>query len=398
MNKKVNEKIALFGAGYVCREAIHELGKENICCIIDNDKQKIGIVINGIIVVSLEEFLKSNQRRILITTYHVQEIIEQLEQLDIFGELKIDVYRPLFQGYGEKDRYISNHYDNNEVESSELEWNNTLRNKMERNYVNGLAKVLAMGKELPLFDHVEIETYNRCNGLCSFCPVNVKNEVRPEKKMTKELFMKIISELSEINYTGKICLFSNNEPFLDRNIVEYHKIARQLLPNARFHLFTNGTLLTVEKFKEIIDYLDELIIDNYNQDLQLNSSVKKIYEYCKNHEELMTKVTICMRKQDEILTSRGGDSPNRKEVVDVSNDRCVMPFYQLIIRPDGKVSLCCNDPLGKTTLGDINNSSIYDIWYGDKHKSIAYSISKGRANFEHCKNCDVFNIATRMKR
>lgn len=398
MNNKVNKKIALFGAGYICKEAIQELGKDNICYIIDNDKQKIGTVINGISVVSLEEFLKSKQRKILITTYYVQEIIEQLERLDVFEELEIEVYRPLFQGYGETDCFISNYYENNEAEKTESDWNTALINKKERNYVNGLAKVLTMGKEFPMFDHVEIETYNRCNGLCSFCPVSVKNETRPEKKMSKALFIKIIKELSEINYAGKICLFSNNEPFLDSNIVEYHKIARQLLPNARFHLFTNGTLLTVEKFKEIIEYLDELIIDNYNQELQLNVSVKKIYEYCKNHEELMRKVTISMRKQDEILTSRGGDAPNRKEVVDVSKDRCVMPFYQLIIRPDGKVSLCCNDPLGKTTLGDINDSSICDIWYGDKHKSIAYSISKGRENFEQCKNCDTFNIATRMKK
>lgn len=398
MNNNINEKIAFFGAGYICREAMQELGKEKISCIIDNDKKKIGTAINGINIVSLGDFLKSKQRKILITTYYVQEIIEQLQKLDVFEELEIEVYRPLSQGYGKTDCYILNNYDTNETKKTELDWNLSLNNKKERNYVNGFAKVLSMRKEIPLFDHVEIETYNRCNGLCSFCPVSVRNEIRPEKRMTKALFEKIIKELSEINYAGKICLFSNNEPFLDSNIIEYHKFARQLLPNARFHLFTNGTLLTVEKFKKIIDYLDELIIDNYNQELHLNISVRNIYEYCKKHEELKHKVTIIMRKQDEILTSRGGDAPNRNDIVDVSNDGCVMPFYQLIIRPDGKVSLCCNDPLGRTTLGDVNEASICDIWYGDKHKNIAYMISKGRANFGQCKNCDTFYIASRMKK
>ena len=61
--------------------------------------------------------------------------------------------------------------------------------------------------------------------------------------------------------------------------------------------------------------MDELIIDNYNQQLQLTSSSKKIVEYCEKHEELRKKVTIVLRKPKEVLTNRGGDAPNRGEPV-----------------------------------------------------------------------------------
>lgn len=42
----------------------------------------------------------------------------------------------------------------------------------------------------PLFNNIEIETVNRCNGTCSFCPVNKNQDPREYKKMPEELFKK----------------------------------------------------------------------------------------------------------------------------------------------------------------------------------------------------------------
>ena len=239
---------------------------------------------------------------------------------------------------------------------------------------------------------MEIETYNRCNGGCEFCPVSVKNELRPEIKMDEILFRKIIDDLARIEYDGKLALFSNNEPFLDERIIEFHKYARECLPKTRMHLYTNGTLLTMDKFLQVIEYLDELIIDNYNQNLELIPTNKAIKEYCEKNRELIQKVTIVLRKPKEILTSRGGDAPNRKKKISYSNDRCMLPFRQKLIRPDGKVSLCCNDPLGKVTMGDLNSENIVDIWYGDKFQEAREKIMSGRGNYPHCKFCDTFII------
>lgn len=243
-----------------------------------------------------------------------------------------------------------------------------------------------------MFDHVEIETVNRCNGTCDFCPVNKNRDTREYKVMTKELYEKIIQQLSDINYDGKLALFSNNEPFLDDEILSRHKYARERLPNARMHLFTNGTLLTIERFQEIMLYLDELIIDNYQQDLKLIKPCQEIVEYCERHPELKRKVTIVLRKPQEILTTRGGDAPNRKEMVSYAKERCVLPYKQLIIRPDGKVSLCCNDPLGKNTLGDLTKDTILDVWNNQKFKTVREALYNGRGNWAHCVYCDNFSL------
>lgn len=292
--------------------------------------------------------------------------------------------------YYDTDDLIFNPYLAQTEDKTEVEWNLSIENdsikKSVREYVN------IVSKDVPLFEYIEIETINKCNGVCTFCPVNKLVDPRPEMKMKEEVFKKIIDELADLDYTGEISLFSNNEPLLDDRVVKFHKYAREKLPKARIHMFTNGTLFNLELFKELIPYLDELIIDNYVQNLTLIKPVKEIHDYILENPDLKRKVTIVLRKRDEILTSRGGDAPNRKDVPSYEGETCALPFEQMIIRPDGKVSLCCNDPIGKNTLGDVSINSLVDVWYGAEYTQIRKLLEMGRENCTHCKFCDTFYL------
>lgn len=243
----------------------------------------------------------------------------------------------------------------------------------------------------PLFNNIEIETVNRCNGTCSFCPVNKNQDPREYKKMPKELFEKIIKELKEINYDGAIALHSNNEPLLDKEIYNYAEYAIKELPNSYIYLYTNGTLLTIDKFLDLIENLDLMVIDNYNDNIQLIEPVKEIFDYCIQHPELKKKVLIDLRLQNQILTSRGGQSDNRNEILTLKSS-CLLPFNKIVVQPDGKVPLCCCDPFGKVILGDLNTAKLVDIWNGKKAKEIReilYKKENSRKNLELCKQCDV---------
>jgi sulfatase maturation enzyme AslB (radical SAM superfamily) len=142
-------------------------------------------------------------------------------------------------------------------------------------YINNLVS----NPTFPLFVKLEIETINRCNHICTFCPVNKLDDTRPFKLMEQGLFLSIIRQLKEIEYSGSINLFSNNEPLLDDRIYEFCRITREALPNAFLSIYTNGILLTIEKFLKLIKYLDQLIIDNYNDKLTLLTPVRKVYDY-----------------------------------------------------------------------------------------------------------------------
>lgn len=239
----------------------------------------------------------------------------------------------------------------------------------------------------PLFSSVELEIINRCNGECSFCPVNRYIDPRRLKKMDVHLFHKIIDELGELGYAGRLALHSNNEPFLDSRIIEFAQYAREHVPHAYIYMFTNGTLLTMEKFRDIIPYLNKLIIDHYDDDLKLSKGMEEINRYCQENPDIDRKVEIHLRKVNEVLNTRGGQSPNneRRETLNMS---CVLPFKQMVIRPDGKTSLCCNDPYGRNTMADLNRMTLKEAWYSERYIQVRKELRKGRSRIKLCRYCD----------
>lgn len=236
---------------------------------------------------------------------------------------------------------------------------------------------------------IEIETLNRCNNDCSFCPVNRKDDTRPYYRMPEELFYKIIDELAAVDYSGEISIFSNNEPLLDTRIYDFIDYAKKHLPRAHHSLYTNGMLLDREKFERLIASLDTLYIDNYDDNMVLMKNVEELVNAYKD-KTIRCDVLVMMRKKNQILDSRGGSAPNRL-MEKVYKATCIAPFMQLIVRPDGKISRCCQDPLGKTTLGDLNHQTIQEIWEGEAYNHLRDSLQGGlRPNLEQCRYCDIF--------
>ena len=236
--------------------------------------------------------------------------------------------------------------------------------------------------------------YNKMRNILSY--YEMKKEMPIVGITAKEIpHFKYVDDIEILSYENIKALFSNNEPFLDTRIIEFSEYVRKKCKYAQIHLFTNGTLLTVEKFCKIIDYLDELIIDNYSNDLNLLPNIKEIKEYIeeKNDKTIRKKVKILVRKQDQVLSTRGGDAPNKDIINDgLENETCALPFCQMVVRPSGKVSLCCNDPLGKFTVGDLNKNSLEEIWYGKEYTDLRNKIKCGRKNIEKCSKCDTFMI------
>lgn len=377
------KKVVIFGAGKFGHQAI-DIYKDRILFFVDNNVLLHGTEISGFKVRPIEALKEIEDVSVVIASRHYDVMVEQLRNMGIYD---YEYFSGDKRAYYNTPKLVYNPYED-EIEDEEtkevrkLQSIQTIDKRVEELYSSN-----------PLFDHVEIETINRCNGKCSFCPVNIYSDSREYMIMTDELYKKIMGELHEIGYSGKLALFSNNEPFLDPQLIDRLKYARDLLPKARMHLFTNGSVLTVEKFKRAIEFLDELIIDNYDQNLILTPANQKIYDYCDNHIELMKKVTIVLRREDEVLTSRGGFAPNCKKDDGMRMVKCVLPFKQLIIRPDGEVSLCCNDPLGKTSMGNVGKASIVDIWNGKKFVMAREQIYKaGRGALSSCIYCDTLNL------
>ena len=125
-------------------------------------------------------------------------------------------------------------------------------------------------KETPHPVVVNLETVNRCNSTCEFCTANINAEKRPYMKIDENLYYSIIDQLRDWGYKGHLTLYGNNEPWLDKRIVEFHKYARKQLPEAFIFMSTNGLLLDVDKVKAIVPHLDQLIINNYCLNMKMH--------------------------------------------------------------------------------------------------------------------------------
>lgn len=239
-----------------------------------------------------------------------------------------------------------------------------------------------------IFNKIEIETINQCNNTCSFCPVNIMNDKRERQQMTMELFESIVYQLVSMNYQGAIGLFSNNEPLLDSLLLDRLKLLRESLPSAFIYIYTNGLLLTPKKLMDLLPYTDFIHINNYNSKPILLPGHYKLQQILIDNGISEKKVEIHLRNKNECLSSRAGNSPNRENIVKLVSP-CILPFSQLVIRPDGCVSFCCNDAYGTYTMGDISSESLSEIWYGKAFSKSRELMLRGRSCQLPCKNCDM---------
>ena len=256
----------------------------------------------------------------------------------------------------------------------------------EKRNIKKYRKEFEANHEVDLQD-VQIETFNRCNGECSFCPVNRHVDPRKPAHMTEELFDKILDDLAAMGYKKKLALFSNNEPLLDSRIYDFAKKAREKLPEAYIYIYTNGTLIDLEKTRELAKYLDEICIDNYNDELVLNENIVPIHEACQQDGKLDKIVQIHLRKVHEVLYTRGGQAPNNSKQKE-RDYPCFLPYRQMVIRPDGRISLCCSDALGMMTLGDAANENLSDIWNSRLYTEIRRKLAEEPSALKLCKYCD----------
>ena len=245
---------------------------------------------------------------------------------------------------------------------------------------------------------VNIETVNRCNSTCAFCTANIYAEKRPYMKMDEKVYYSIIDQLAEWGYKGHLTLYGNNEPLLDNRIVEFHKYAREKLPEAFIFMSTNGLILKLDTVKEVKKYVDQLIINNYCMDMKLHDNIQEIYDYVKAHPEEFEDVEILiqMRYLQEVLTNRAGSAPNKQATEKVITETCLMPYTDMWIMPNGKMGICCCDNFEVTNLADVIEDGVAAGWNSEKYRKLREDLRAGRQNYPFCKHCDFIDAGLRM--
>lgn len=252
---------------------------------------------------------------------------------------------------------------------------------------------------IPKPNVVNIETVNRCNSTCAFCTANIHAEKRPLRRIDEDLYKSIIDQLADWGYEGHLTLYGNNEPLLDPRIVDFHRYAREKLPKSFIFMSTNGLILSREKLDEIKPYVDQIIINNYCEDMKLHANIQEIYDYVVAHPEEYADVEILiqMRYLKEVLTNRAGSAPNKQEKERVIKETCLLPFTDMWIMPNGKMGLCCCDNFETTDYADLTKVGVREAWEGEKIQELRRELAQGRQNIPFCKHCDFIDAGFRMQ-
>lgn len=256
---------------------------------------------------------------------------------------------------------------------------------------------------IPVFSIVEFNIIAACTRACSFCPVSEKDfykKIDVKGMLDLEFYKKILCNLQDIEYSGKILFSGFSEPLLHPKIEEIIALTREYLPKSIIEMISNGDKLNSNKLDAIFNSgLNAISISMYDGQHQLDHFNKIIEE---SHVD--TSKVILRRRYFE-NGNYGLTVSNRSGLVDSNKYRdikeekiielplkkiCYYPFYMLKIDFNGDIDVCSHDWQKKFIIGNIKLNSIWEIWNSKQLNDFKRKLANNDRNMPPCNECDVY--------
>jgi MoaA/NifB/PqqE/SkfB family radical SAM enzyme len=300
---------------------------------------------------------------------------------------------------------------------------------------------------------VAVETTNKCNATCWFCPITEGSKRPPTELvqlgkranqpvpaaapddgttfnlmerelgyMSDELFEKIVEDCREFPLR-RIEPYLHGEPFMDRKIVERIAHINKRLPRTEVHIFTNGSLLTaktVERLRELhlasmVISLNTAVPEKYNAIMGLDwkktlANLERVAEANRSRRRVADRFVMRMTApkettDDEIARFRKlARAMGARAVIvslhnykgDINSERPVpqFPCYfvnDLDILYDGNTALCCMDHDGDYSWGDVKQRSVLEVFNSPVAQRYRKLMREDRrSELTPCNECNMF--------
>jgi radical SAM protein with 4Fe4S-binding SPASM domain len=269
-----------------------------------------------------------------------------------------------------------------------------------------LSQVLPL--ETPFSMHVFPSYY--CNFRCSYCLHSLSAEDLVNRHFKKafldlDQYKKAIDDLRDFPDTLKTIIFAGHgEPLLHRNIAEMVRYANKAGVSGRTEIVTNGSLLTKQLADDLIDaelgllrvslqgVTDEMYKRVGGIDYRVSDLVDSIAYFHENRtttkihikiiniglrdekeEKLFYEMfkPICDEATVEYLIPFINEIDHDSITDDLSKCKlghtqsmsriCSMPFYMLVLEPNGNIVPCCSSEVPHV-YGNISKTSLKEIW------------------------------------
>jgi 2-deoxy-scyllo-inosamine dehydrogenase (SAM-dependent) len=189
--------------------------------------------------------------------------------------------------------------------------------------------------------------------------------------MEVDLFERIISQLSEIAFSGRLSFHFYNEPLMRKDLEVLVAIARRALPLAHLVLYTNGDLLTDSRYQSLLDAgIDFFMVTRHDRE--------PIRQRLHQRVQFPTDLDI---------SGRAGAVVSAREPLQRA---CHAPSEMLIVMVNGDVVLCHEDANREVVLGNLGQSTIEDIWFSNELARFRHHLVQGKRQEAGavCARCD----------
>lgn len=283
-----------------------------------------------------------------------------------------------------------------------------------------------------------IQTASMCNLKCLSCPYPIlsKRGQIQAGVMAESLFDKILEECRTLPLS-RISPYWNNEPFLDPKFkTRLFKLREVAGEKTEVHVSTNGSRLFEDIWEQTANCLDRMHLSAQggivNREKLIEGMPSIDYDaYYKNvvgFLNFLKKGNFRLQTKDVIINNvlpfesdaamdkeiafwkpfgvrlnfggfnsysgmvnmdqESSNQPKSKRIFGCSDkDRPIQAMHVLL---NGDCVICCNDWVREIVVGNVNESSLKEIWNSNTYKHHVKLIYSGKENPEHmCANCDL---------
>lgn len=245
---------------------------------------------------------------------------------------------------------------------------------------------------------LQVETTNICNAHCVFCP---HDRFKEFGTMSDELWDKIVSEAACLSGLQTFIPMLTGEPFCDKQILSRIRHARERLPKVMIQLYTNGGLLTEAILEELAavpqfflnislnglkpeirehlmglkDWVHVVRMARYAQQIKLPTRVTMV-AYPELHEKDLSDFNAVGGVAIQYQSWAGQQYPYERK----RWTSCPRALSHMTVRYDGSANLCCFDPFGKVSFGNVTEQTLEEIWQGRARREYRESHQVGQGN------------------
>jgi organic radical activating enzyme len=236
---------------------------------------------------------------------------------------------------------------------------------------------------------VEFEPASGCTRRCRFCDPGVPRH-RRDTPVTLDLgvLSKVCQELVSWKFNGIICLAGHGEPLMHPNTKEVIRICKTV--GVDVHLYTNGDLLSPDRYADIED-VDVIQYDQYSKN---DTTIGPLLS-----SRLKNKVSLRPQYAAHVqarFNSRCGAVwiPTKEQLERVKYTGCQCIQTKICMASDGTWYCCCMD-IRHTHQWP---GGLFDLFRNEEYLEMRRELRKNgppdmpRKKFKVCKLCETTDI------